>query len=142
MNPGRYRDPKWGDIRVSMAGIVSNLILAALATVALAAVVRVEMSTGSLGGVMELLRLAAYYGIFINLVLAFFNLIPIPPLDGSHVLFHLLPRELGLRYREAGRYGLLIVMGLLFFVPEVFVYLLWPVTMLLGAADAFVRLWI
>ena len=141
VNPAKYRSPKWGDIRVSMAGIVSNLILAVVATLALVVVLRGEALLGPLGGATYLLRLAAYYGILINLVLAFFNLIPIPPLDGSHVVFHLLPPDLALRYREMGRYGLLVMMGLLFFAPGVFRYLLWPVTFFLGAADAFVRLW-
>lgn len=142
VNPANFRSGKWGDIRVSMAGIVSNLILAAGATVALAVLVRTEMAVGGLGGVMELLRVMAFYGILINLILAFFNLIPIPPLDGSHVVFHLLPRDLALRYRAMGRYGLVVMMGLLFLVPQAFRYLLWPVTVLMGAADAFVRLWI
>ena len=52
-------------------------------------------------------------GIFINLILALFNLLPIPPLDGSHVMYHLLPPQLGMRYREAGRYGMLLVFAFL-----------------------------
>ena len=142
VNPANYREPKWGDIRVSLAGIVSNLVLAVGATVVLAVLVKVGRGGDTLGAGMELLRMAAYYGIWINLILAFFNLIPIPPLDGSHVLFHFLPPDMALRYREMGRYGLLIMMGLLFFVPELFGILLWPVDFLMGAADAFVRLWI
>ena len=71
-----------------------------------------------------------------------FNLIPIPPLDGSHVLFHVLPSSVAMRYREAGRHGLLIIMGLFFLFPSVFTYLLWPVTFLAGLATEFARLWI
>lgn len=142
VNPANYRDPKWGDIRVSMAGIVANLVLAGLATVATVTVLKVGAIVGPLGGATEAFRQMAVYGILINLVLAFFNLIPVPPLDGSHVLFHLLPRPLALRYREAGRYGILVMMALLFFVPGAFRYLLWPVTLLMGYADAFIRLWI
>jgi Zn-dependent protease len=95
-----------------------------------------------MGGVSEALRQMALYGIFINLILAFFNLIPLPPLDGSHVLYHLLPESVALQYRRAGRYGLLVLMGLFFLVPGAFRYLLWPVTALMGVADAFIRLWI
>jgi len=142
VNPANYRDYKWGDIRVSLAGIVSNLGLALLATLFAAVVLKVQSLTGGLGGLTHALMQMATYGILINLILAFFNLIPIPPLDGSHVLFHLLPRPLALKYREAGRYGLLIVMGLLFFLPGAFNLLLRPVTWLMGAADAFIRLWI
>lgn len=142
VNPANYRDYKWGDIRVSMAGIVSNLILAVLATIAAAVVFKADAVLGSLGGVTPVLGQMAIYGILINLILAFFNLIPIPPLDGSHVMFHLLPRQVALQYRRAGRYGLLVLMGLLFFVPGAFGILLWPVSWLMGAADAFIRLWI
>jgi Zn-dependent protease len=141
VNPGKYRDYKWGDIRVSLAGIVSNLALAVVSTFLVVGVLKLEGAVGTLGGLTDALRQMAVFGILINLVLAFFNLIPIPPLDGSHVLFHLLPRPLALQYRQAGRYGLLVMMGLLFLVPGLFRYLLWPVTYLMGVADAFIRLW-
>jgi Zn-dependent protease len=142
VNPANYRDFMWGDIRVSLAGIVSNLILAALSTVATVLVLKVEAAVGPLGGATEILRQMAMYGILINLVLAVFNLIPIPPLDGSHVVFHMLPAPLAIQYQRAGRYGILVMMGLLFLFPGVFRYLLWPVTYLMGVADAFIRLWI
>ena len=142
VNPANYRSPVWGDIRVSMAGIVSNIGLAILSTFALAIALKVQTMFGPLGGATTLAVQAAYYGVFINLVLAFFNLIPIPPLDGSHVLFHVLPEPLALRYREAGRHGLLIMMGLLFFFPGVFRYVLWPVTFFAGLATEFARLWL
>lgn len=142
VNPANYRDPKWGDVRVSLAGIVSNLFLALLSTLAAAAIFKLRAGVPALGLAGDYLAQMAMYGILINLVLAFFNLIPIPPLDGSHVLFHFLPRGLALRYREAGRYGLLVVMGLLFFFPGAFRILMWPVSFLMGAADSFIRLWI
>ncbi len=142
VNPANYRDPKWGDIRVSLAGIVSNLGLAVLATLLGAVFLKVGSVVGGPGAVTDALMQMVTYGIFINLILAFFNLIPIPPLDGSHVLFHFLPRPLALEYRRAGRYGLLVVMALFFFVPGAFRFILWPVTWLMGLADAFIRLWI
>ncbi len=142
VNPANYRSPVWGDIRVSMAGIVSNLGLAVLSTLGLAIAYKAQLSLGPMAGATVLATLAAKYGVLINLVLAFFNLVPIPPLDGSHVLFHVLPEPLAIRYREAGRYGLPILMGLFFFVPGVFRYLLWPVTFFAGLADQFARLWI
>jgi len=142
VNPANYRDPVWGDIRVSLAGIVSNLILAVLATGATVGALKLELAFGPLGGVSEALRQMSIYGILINLVLAVFNLIPIPPLDGSHVLFHMLPPGMRHSYRRAGQYGLLIIMGLSFLVPGVFRVLMWPVMLLMGVADAFIRLWI
>ena len=47
----------------------------------------------------------------INLVLAFFNLVPIPPLDGSHVIAHAMPDEVIEQYRHFGQYGILALMG-------------------------------
>ena len=142
VNPANYRSPVWGDIRVSMAGIVSNLILAAFSTLLLAVVLKIQSVSGSLGGTTTLAGQVAYYGILINLVLAFFNLIPLPPLDGSHVLYPALPKALAERYRAAGRHGLLIMMGLLFFFPGVFRYLMWPVSVLMGLANEFALLWL
>jgi Zn-dependent protease len=142
VDPRNFRSYKWGDIRVSLAGIASNLVLAALFTVVVVALVKLQPLVGGAGAVWDVLHRMAQFGIFINLILAFFNLIPLPPLDGSHVVFHLLPRKAALRYRQAGRYGLLILMGAFFLVPDVFRYLLWPVRLCMGAADAFIRLWL
>lgn len=141
VNPRNYREYVAGDIRVSLAGIVSNLILAVLSTLAMAAVVKLESVVGPTA-VSQVLLQGLYYGLFINLILAFFNLIPIPPLDGSHVVAHMLPDELAQRYRETGRYGILILMGIMFLVPDAFSVLLWPVFFFEGLADSFIRLWI
>jgi Zn-dependent protease len=141
VNPLNYRQYVAGDIRVSMAGIVSNLGLAVLATLAAALLVAIRSSVGSVGGLLPILLLTFEYAIYINLILAFFNLIPIPPLDGSHVLAHALPRELAARYRALGAFGLFIVMGLVFFAPGFMDFFLTPVTVLRGLADEFIRLW-
>jgi Zn-dependent protease len=143
VNPLNYREYVAGDIRVSMAGIVSNLILAALATLAYGILVKLTSIVGPVGGASEFLGMILYYTIFINLILANFNLIPIPPLDGSHVLAHALPDQLADRYRQLSRFGLFIVMGLVF-LPigrDIFELLLWPTFFLQGLADQFIRLW-
>jgi Zn-dependent protease len=138
VDPRNFREFKAGDIRVSLAGIVSNLILAALCTLITAVLVKV----GGGGEVMEALRRMFLFGIFINLVLAFFNLIPIPPLDGSHVLYQLLPDKAAQTYQRAGRWGFLVILVLVFALPGVLQILLTPVNYLMGAADWFIRLWI
>jgi Zn-dependent protease len=142
VNPLNYRNYVAGDIRVSLAGIVSNFGLAALATLATGIVLKLTTLVGSLWGVASVVVTGLDYAIYINLILACFNLIPIPPLDGSHVLAHALPPALAQRYRRLGRYGLLIVMGLVFFAPGLINVLLWPVNYLRGLADLFIRLWI
>jgi Zn-dependent protease len=136
VNPGKFRDRKWGEIRVSLAGIVANLLLALVALGVLVLLVWIPgwLPVGS--GVPEVLVQIASFTLYINLILAFFNLIPIPPLDGSHVLYHLLPPALGTRYRELGRYGMGILLLLLFVFPGAFQLLLWPVEALLNATEA------
>jgi Zn-dependent protease len=142
VNPHNYREYVAGDIRVSMAGIVSNLGLAVLATLVAGVVLKISTVVGPLAGATDLIFMTLDYAIFINLILAFFNLMPIPPLDGSHVVAHALPPGLAERYRELGRYGLFIVMGLVFFLPGVIDTMLAPVFYLRGLADQFIRLWI
>jgi Zn-dependent protease len=141
VNPGNYRSYVAGDVRVSMAGIVSNLGLALVATVLLAVVAKAGSLNVGPASLVDVAYRALWYALYINLILAFFNLIPIPPLDGSHVLAHLLPHRLQLPYRQVGQYGILVLMGLTYFVPGAFDVLLWPVDFLAGLADRFVRLW-
>jgi Zn-dependent protease len=142
VNPLNYRNYVAGDIRVSLAGIVSNIGLAALATLAAAFLVKLRSLAGSMGGTTDFLLMTFDYAIYINLILAFFNLIPIPPLDGSHVLAHFLPQGLAVRYRQVGQYGLFIVMLMIFVAPGFMEILLAPVSALRGLADQFIRLWI
>ncbi len=142
VNPANYRDYVAGDIRVSLAGIVSNIGLAVISTLLLAVLVKVESSVGSLGVVVDPVYVALEYGIFINLILAFFNLLPIPPLDGSHVLAHLLPDRWARAYRQFGQWGILALIAVMYLVPNAFSIVLWPVFQLRALADWFVRLWI
>ena len=130
VNPRNYRDYRAGDIRVSLAGIVSNLGLVAVcaALLALMAALGATSASGGTGGTLgDNVVLMLSYGVFINLILAYFNLIPIPPLDGSHVLYHLLPPSLGVRYRSMGRYGITLVFLSLVLFPGAFALALSPV---------------
>ena len=127
VNPGNYRNYRAGDIRVSLAGIASNLCLVALCAGILATLTALQgipLFSGSIGTNIATM---ATYGIFINLILAYFNLIPIPPLDGSHVLYHLLPPAVGARYREMGRYGITLLFLTVVVFPGAFSTVLSPV---------------
>jgi Zn-dependent protease len=138
IDPRNFRSHPWSDIRVSLAGIASNLGLALVLALAAGPLV------GWIGGgsaVAQTVGTALAYGIFLNLILAFFNLIPIPPLDGSHVLAHMLPREWAARYRRFGRYGILVLMAIVFFLPDVLGVLLTPVDVAMGWVDSWIRLW-
>jgi Zn-dependent protease len=141
VDPRNYRDYRAGDIRVSLAGIVSNLLLAFGCTLLVGVLIHAQRLLPGLSSPLSLFQQMALMGLQINLVLAFFNLIPIPPLDGSHVMYHLLPAPLALRYRELSRYGMLILLGLMIFARPIFNVFYVPVIMLMGLAESFIRLW-
>jgi Zn-dependent protease len=142
VDPRNFRSHPWSDIRVSLAGIVVNLMLAVAFTLVAALSVWTAARMPSWAGAMEGVRETVYYGIFLNLLLAVFNLLPVPPLDGSHVVYHVLPARLRGGYRRLGNVGILVLMAVIFLVPEALAVLLTPVDALMGYADAFVRLWI
>ena len=87
VNPDNYRDKKLGDITVSLAGPASNVVLALLFT-AIWIVLRRLLGAALLAGTLDAIFATA---VQLNLILAAFNLLPIPPLDGSHVLANFLP---------------------------------------------------
>jgi Zn-dependent protease len=141
VNPRKYREYKAGDIRVSLAGIVVNLALALIGTILLIVFIRLAEMVPSLMPSLEIAARMMQYGILVNLILAFFNLIPIPPLDGSHVLYHLLPPQLGMRYRELSRYGMLILIVLLMVGRPIFSILMAPAWVLYQMAMNLVSMW-
>ncbi|MCH8166832.1 MAG: site-2 protease family protein [Proteobacteria bacterium] len=142
IDPRKFRDFKGGDIRVSLAGIVSNLILAVGFTLLAVVFIKLQGVFPLAESAFGFLIRAARFGVLINLILAVFNLVPIPPLDGSHVLYHFLPRAWRATYQQAGRYGILVLIGLAYFYPPFFSIVLWPVFALFGLADNFIELWI
>ena len=111
INPNRFTSYRSGVIWVAVAGPATNLLLAVIATVILSFSLSGPLAAGSLAFLPKVLSQA----ILINLVLAVFNLIPIPPLDGSRVVSMLLPTDLARRYDSLEPYGFFIVMGLIAF---------------------------
>ena len=108
VNSANFRNPKLDDILVSMAGPWMNLLLA----VALVALARVGLAFGS-GEIVKLCVSMAQ----LSLVLCFFNLIPIPPLDGSHVL-RVLSGMSYETYWKFARFGFIAVI-LVLQIPDV-----------------------
>ncbi|QWT17026.1 site-2 protease family protein [Collinsella sp. zg1085] len=117
---GNLKHPKRDEVLVSLAGPVSNLVLAGIATLAL----RILVQQGFIGSLIvqqlspNMLYLLCTYGITINLTLAFFNLIPIPPLDGSSVLVFFLRGKALLAYYRMQQYAMPILLGILYILPE------------------------
>ena len=118
VNPLNFRDMRRDDILVSVVGPVSNLVLA-LACALLYVVV--ERTFGPVNAMPDgaeretaLFFLKMFsFGISMNIFLAVFNLLPVPPLDGSHVVASLLPPEAGERYRRIGFAGIFIILVLM-----------------------------
>jgi Zn-dependent protease len=104
VNPLNFRNYRVGEITTSAAGPASNLLLAVLFAFLL------HLNLGGPG-----LVLMAYYGCFINILLALLNLIPIPPLDGSHLVAAFLPQPLARYYGYLEPVGIIIVIIFLFF---------------------------
>jgi len=108
-NPENLRDKKKGTIWVASAGILANLAIAVFFSI----VVRVSVAMGILGA--SFISLASVI-ILLNIVLAFFNLIPIPPLDGSKILFTLLGNNSRKFENFFSKYSLFILLFFIFFV--------------------------
>ena len=138
VNPRNYRRFVRGDVIVSLAGIAVNLALFVVFTSLFGFVGWLGQHVPSLAGSLEVLQNMTYYGMRLNLVLAFFNLIPIPPLDGSHVFYHLLPPGWGLRYRQFYALGMLPLFLILWLAPGLFNIFLWPADQLMNLGLALV----
>jgi Zn-dependent protease len=141
VNPRNYRNYKRGDILVSLAGIAVNLALAVIATLALILVIYLARGVPAGAPTFDAVKQMMVWTVRINLVLAFFNLIPIPPLDGSHVLYHLLPPKLGLAYRGLYQYGMFILLALMMIGRPIFNMLMLPALLLFDLSMRFVALW-
>lgn len=112
VNPLNFRNPKRDGILVSLAGVATNLLIAVvLAVLVRTLLVAQVFATTSVG------TQALEYGVMINLLLAFFNLLPVPPLDGSHVLAALLPPRAAAAYQSLRETGFILLMILIMFTP-------------------------
>ncbi len=100
VNPYNYRRPVLGDICVSVAGVAVNFLIAVAMILLINVVYFTSGTPAGLLVITVMLQVA-----LLNIVLALFNLIPIPPLDGSHLVKYLLPQSLRAGYVRLGRTG-------------------------------------
>jgi Zn-dependent protease len=110
-------DLRLGAILVAIAGPISNLVLASLLILMLRFMPPVEGFLPGIAAGLFLNFVQAF--IFINVLLFVFNMIPIPPLDGSHILFALLPGGAFELRMQLGRYGFLIIILVIFLAPQI-----------------------
>ena len=110
VNSFNFKSPRKDNALVGLAGPASNFLLA----IVLSLVLRVLVLFPGPAGIMEPLTAMFYYGIVISVFLGVLNLIPIHPLDGSHIVSGILPAHQAQVYSRHERYGFIILLVLLF----------------------------
>lgn len=128
VNPSNLRDRRNSEVLVALAGPASNLVMACLA----ALVFRVLDATG-IGEQMPLLVTEVlFYFVLFNILLAIFNMIPIPPLDGSTLLWRFLPPQVAWQWRPIlTQYGFIILLLFIFTIGSRVGSLVFSVTRIL-----------
>jgi Zn-dependent protease len=125
--PSNFRHYRRGDILVSLAGVAANLSIAIVCTLLMIALRSVTAGSAVPGWALQVERVLSV-GISLNFLLVVFNLLPIPPLDGSRLVYHLLPQRVARAYERVEKYGLLVFVLLLF--TGYISFVLWPATAL------------
>lgn len=110
VNARNLRNPKRDMLLVAAAGPISNFVMALFWTAVFGVVLHAPTPVP---GARQFLLSMAQIGITFNVLLAIFNLIPIPPLDGGRVLRGLVPEAIGRKLDVVEPYGLILIMGLL-----------------------------
>lgn len=110
VNPNHLKGGRRGNLRVAAAGPISNVFLAFVFAGLLHGLVFIPIPSETLSIIAEILET----GVYLNLMLAFFNLIPIPPLDGSQILGGILPYKYLDTFDKISRYGFWILLAALY----------------------------
>ena len=135
INANNFANPRRDDILVSLAGPMSNLLTAFLTLIVLIVLVKlgIQMSDGT-ASVLQFIMI-------ININFAIFNMLPIPPLDGSHILRNLLPYELAYRFIQLERYSFIIL--IIFLMTPILSYVFVPLQrLILGIFQAIVGIFL
>lgn len=123
VNPANFRNLRRDDILVSVVGPLSNIAMAFACTVMFILVRAASTLLPGEGGAADQVSLfflrMFFGGIGLNIMLALFNLLPVPPLDGSHIAASLLPERFGTLFRKIGFFGIIALLLLMQFGPFV-----------------------
>ncbi len=126
INPYNFKDQKYGSAKVALAGPASNLAVALVFGSALRFLPVLVDFQG--------LYLMFSFIVYINILLAVFNLLPVPPLDGSHILFTFLPQKMENVRIFLSQFGLFILLFIIFFFfPWIVLIINWIFTLIVGA---------
>ncbi len=135
--PGNFRNYKRGDIIVSLAGVTANMLIALACGALVLLLGLLGAAAPALATTCAILQQMMIFGLVINVTLAAFNLLPIPPLDGSHVAKYLLPPAWALQYERVGRFGFALLFAFLYFGrPLLFAWMRPAYTFIALATDA------
>src|SRR5437588_1378132 len=116
VNPLRWRNKDLANVMVSLAGIMANILIAIIALVILKILLATgALTSGNLGSFAEPVKLLLIEALFLNATLAVFNLLPIPPLDGSKLLYTFLPASAQPVLETLERFSFLILIGAIYF---------------------------
>lgn len=107
INPYKLRDKRWGGAKVAVAGPAANIVLALIFGLSIRFIPNLASTPG--------IFIIFLYIVQINLILALFNLLPVPPLDGSHIFFSLLPRRAQAIKIALSQYGFFFILIIVFF---------------------------
>ncbi|MBI4228396.1 MAG: site-2 protease family protein, partial [Deltaproteobacteria bacterium] len=132
VNPHNFKNPKKGMLLVALAGPLSNLLTAILAAQVLRYLIpSVIGSDQAVSGIYSTLLVVIVLTVIYGVGLAIFNILPIPPLDGSRVLYGLLPERQAYAYSRFEPYGIMILFALFLFGGRVFSVVIWyPVSII------------
>lgn len=125
-NPDNLRNRRWGTLAVASAGIIVNFFIALVFGLGMRVMIAQGLGTVQVISVMGLI-------VFVNILLAFFNLMPVPPLDGSRILFSLLGEKFRRYEYMLERYALIVLLIFIFFVWQfVSPAISWTFTLITG----------
>ncbi len=114
----RLRNPRWGMVAVALAGPGMNLILATIAAILIGSAVAL-LHGAQPTGVAAFIFANLVNFLLVNVFLAIFNLLPMPPFDGGHVVEGILPRPLAAQWAKIGRFGFLLLLFVLVVLPMI-----------------------